>query len=80
MIMPTEKLQVREIHGESDVQKLRHALGEVWGIGEVSVNAARGEVTFSYDERAGSLEDFRQAIRSSGFHIQTADRLPYSDS
>lgn len=68
--MPTERLEVQGIRGESDVQKIHHALGEVWGIREIRVDSARGEVTFTYDDRAGSLEDFRQAVRSSGFEVR----------
>lgn len=68
--MPTEQLRIRGIRDQQDVQRVRHALGEVWGILDVKVDAARSEVAFTYDERAGSPEDFRQALRSSGFSIE----------
>lgn len=68
--MPTERLRIDGIRDQQDIQRVRHALGEVWGILEVQVDASRSEVTFTYDERAGSPEDFRQALRSSGFGIE----------
>lgn len=65
--MPTEKVRVEGMRDEADMEKVRHALHEVWGVREVRV--ATGEVMFSYDERAGALGDFLNAIRSSGFEI-----------
>lgn len=67
--MPTERLGVAGIRDDNDAQRVRHALSEVWGIQQVVIDPSRGEVMFSYDERAGSREDFLQAIRSSGFEI-----------
>jgi copper chaperone CopZ len=71
--MPVHKFMVEGIRNEQDVYKVRHALGETFGIQEITVDAMRGEVLISYDNTAGSLEDFREAIRSSGFAIPNED-------
>lgn len=68
--MPTERFAIRGLSEERDAQRVRHALGEVWGIREVTVDASRGEVMFTWDERAASPQDFRQALESSGFKIE----------
>jgi copper chaperone CopZ len=68
--MPTERLR---LEGELDCAKviaLRKTLGQVWGIQRVDVDPVRSEVSFSWDERASSLGDFRQAIESQGFRIR----------
>ncbi|MDB4895484.1 MAG: hypothetical protein JWN15_1746 [Firmicutes bacterium] len=71
--MPVHKFMVQGIRNEQDVHKIRHALGETFGIQEITVDAMRGEVLISYDNTAGSREDFREAIRSSGFAIPNED-------
>lgn len=68
--MPTKRVEIEGGIQDSDVGRLRHALGEVWGIEQVDIDAAAGQVTFTYDERAGSLQDFMQAIESSGFAVR----------
>jgi copper chaperone len=68
--MPSDRVWVQGIQATADVNKIRTALGDVWGIQSVQVEPNRGEVTYSFDERAGSLEDFRAAIVNAGYPIQ----------
>jgi copper chaperone CopZ len=72
--MPSDRVGVQGLQTDAEINKLRTALGDVWGIQSVQVNPARGEVTYAFDERAGSLEDFRAAIVNAGFAIVGGDQ------
>ncbi|AOH53301.1 hypothetical protein ABE28_002975 [Peribacillus muralis] len=58
------------MRNENDVNKVLHALNEVWGVSEVEVSLANKLVTFSYDEKAASQVDFLQAVKDTGFYIK----------
>ncbi|PJN91854.1 heavy-metal-associated domain-containing protein, partial [Bacillus sp. mrc49] len=45
-------LKVEDMRDENDVNKVLHALNEVWGVRDVEVSLANKLVTFSYDEKA----------------------------
>lgn len=68
--MQTERLALEGTLDSAKVVTLRQALRAVWGIQSVDVDPVASAVTFSYDERAGSLVDFRQAIEAKGFTIK----------
>lgn len=68
--MPTERLALEGTLDAAKVVTLRQTLRAVWGIQSIDVDPVAGAVTFSYDDRAGSLADFRQAIESKGFSIK----------
>ncbi|MFJ7754394.1 heavy-metal-associated domain-containing protein [Peribacillus muralis] len=63
-------LKVEGMRNENDVNKVLHALNEVWGVSEVEVSLANKLVTFSYDEKAASQVDFLQAVKDTGFYIK----------
>lgn len=69
--MITRKILVQGMVGQSDADKVNHAIHEVWGIRRAEVSLDQGEVTFSYDENAASLQDFQQAVIDCGFQIYT---------
>ncbi|MFC7064063.1 heavy-metal-associated domain-containing protein [Halobacillus seohaensis] len=60
-------IQINGMTSSSDVEKVNEALYDVWGIREADISSKFNKVTFSYNEEAGSLVDFMQAIRDSGF-------------
>jgi copper chaperone CopZ len=62
-------IKVEGMMNQRDVDKVLHALNEVWGIREAQVSLATNMATFSYDEKAASHEDFLQAVKDTGFHI-----------
>ncbi|GAA0326065.1 hypothetical protein GCM10008967_15800 [Bacillus carboniphilus] len=64
--MITHKLSVPNLKKE-DEGKISEALHDVWGVRNVKINVQTGEVMISYDENAGSLEDFQQAIVDVGY-------------
>ncbi|ASS75256.1 hypothetical protein CIG75_09845 [Tumebacillus algifaecis] len=65
--MAIHKLFVKGMSHPGDCEKIGHALRQVFGIQEVTINYHDAEVTVSYDERAASLHDFQQAIDDCGF-------------
>ncbi|HEU4963599.1 MAG TPA: heavy-metal-associated domain-containing protein [Bacilli bacterium] len=72
--MEHKTFHVAGLKDEATAEHLTQALQEVWGIRRVDeVSLARGEVTFSYDERAASLGDFEQALHVSGFDVTGGD-------
>ncbi|MCP8617272.1 heavy-metal-associated domain-containing protein [Salirhabdus salicampi] len=64
--MITHKFSVPNLKKE-DEQKLGEALLDVWGVRNVKVNTQTNEVIISYDEDAGALHDFQQAIIDVGY-------------
>ncbi|MCY8233047.1 heavy-metal-associated domain-containing protein [Priestia endophytica] len=59
-------LKIEGMRDENDVNKVLHALNEVWGVSRVEVSLANRMVTFSYDEKAASQDDFLQAVKDTG--------------
>ncbi|WP_082234569.1 cation transporter [Halobacillus massiliensis] len=51
----------------SDAEKVKGAVNEVWGIRKAGVSDDLNKLTISYNEEAGSLVDFTQAIRACGY-------------
>ncbi|WP_285768801.1 heavy metal-associated domain-containing protein [Peribacillus sp. SI8-4] len=68
--MENGSIKVEGIRDESDMNKIHHALNEVWGVRGVEVSLANKMVTFSYDEKAASKVDFLQAVKDTGFAIK----------
>lgn len=52
---------------KEDEKKISDALHDVWGVRNVKINVQTKEAIISYDEDAGSLEDFQQAIIDVGY-------------
>ncbi|WP_155645546.1 heavy-metal-associated domain-containing protein [Peribacillus simplex] len=63
-------LKVEDMRDENDVNKVLHALNEVWGVRDVEVSLANKLATFSYDEKAASPIDFLQAVKDTGFDMK----------
>lgn len=62
-------LKIEDMRDANDVNKVLHALNEVWGVSRVEVSLANKMVTFSYDEKAASHDDFLQALKDTGLNI-----------
>lgn len=62
MIIPNLKVE-----DETEIVK---ALHDVWGIRHVTVNPTMNEVIFSFNEAAGSMEDFQQAVIDLGYEVE----------
>lgn len=69
----TGYIKVEGMTNEQDADKLLHVLNEVWGVRKAKVSLANQMVTFSYNEKAASHEDFLQAIKNIGFSIHEND-------
>ncbi|WP_084778745.1 heavy-metal-associated domain-containing protein [Sediminibacillus massiliensis] len=64
--MITHKLSIPDLQKE-DEQKISDALHDVWGVRNVKINVQTKEAIISYDENAGALHDFQQAIMDVGY-------------
>ncbi|MDC3414722.1 cation transporter [Aquibacillus sp. 3ASR75-11] len=58
---------------KQDEQKISEALLDVWGVRNVKMNAQTKEAIISYDEKAGSLQDFQQAIIDMGYEAEVVE-------
>ncbi|MRG85249.1 heavy-metal-associated domain-containing protein [Salinibacillus xinjiangensis] len=70
--MITHKLSIPQLKKE-DEKQLSEALHDVWGIRNVKINTQTNEAIISYDEDAGSLEDFTQAVMDLGFEVNASE-------
>jgi copper chaperone len=71
--MKTYTFSVNGMNDQADTEKVNQALHDVWGIRKAEVNLNTGEATFSFDEKAASLVDFKKAILDSGFEFEPSD-------
>ena len=71
--METRIISITNMADESDAEKVKNVLKDVWGIRKVDVNIAHGEAVLSYDEKAASFIDFEQAVADCGYHISNAE-------
>lgn len=62
-------VHIEGMKNEQDVNKVLHAIKEVWGLRDVDISLSDHMATFSYDENAASYIDFVQAIKDTGFNI-----------
>jgi len=62
-------LQISNLDSQEDAKKITQAVLDVWGITEAKASPAQKNISFSYDERMASEQDFEQAIIESGFNI-----------
>ena len=68
MKMITHKLSIPDLKKE-DERKLSDALHDVWGVRNIKINTQTNEAIISYDEDAGSLMDFEQAVKDLGYEV-----------
>ena len=66
--MITHKLSIPDLKKE-DERKLSDALHDVWGVRNIKINTQTNEAIISYDEDAGSLMDFEQAVKDLGYEV-----------
>lgn len=60
--------KVDGLKDEQSSKQVGHALQEVWGIVSVDdFHLPRNEVTFTYDDKAADLRDFRESLKEHGF-------------
>ncbi|MGG1599765.1 heavy-metal-associated domain-containing protein [Paenibacillus naphthalenovorans] len=71
--MITKTVVVQGMDDQEDVNKVRRALHEVWGVDSVEVSLSKKKATFTYDETAASFRDFEQAVHELGYEIKTED-------
>ncbi|GGG04032.1 heavy-metal-associated domain-containing protein [Paenibacillus abyssi] len=74
--MITKTIVVQGMDDQEDVNKVRRALHEVWGVNKVEISLNRREATFTYDETAASFQDFQQAVLDQGFVIDETGGNP----
>jgi len=67
--MITHKFSIPGLKKE-DEKKISDALHDVWGVRNVKINTQTNEAIFSYNEEAGSLNDFKQAIMDLGYEVK----------
>ncbi|PAE27435.1 heavy-metal-associated domain-containing protein [Oceanobacillus profundus] len=68
MKMITHKLSIPGLKKE-DEGKVSDALHDVWGVRNIKINTQTNEAIISYDEDAGSLMDFEQAVKDLGYEV-----------
>ncbi|MCM3397952.1 heavy-metal-associated domain-containing protein [Oceanobacillus profundus] len=66
--MITHKLSIPDLKKE-DERKVSDALHDVWGVRNIKINTQTNEAIISYDEDAGSLIDFEQAVKDLGYEV-----------
>ncbi|WP_085524566.1 heavy-metal-associated domain-containing protein [Tuberibacillus sp. Marseille-P3662] len=67
--MKTFNLSIKGMQDSSDAEKVDAVLHDVWGIRKAEVNLETGQAGISYDENAGAVEDFKQAVHELGFEV-----------
>lgn len=68
--MKNETIHIQGLTNQTDVQRVQSIIRDVWGVRQVHVNQARGEVQILFDEKAAALRDFEQAIIDGGFQLE----------
>lgn len=67
--MKERTLQISNLNSQEDVEKITQAVQDVWGITDAKASPVQKTVSFTFDERMASEQDFEQAIMESGFYI-----------
>ncbi|WP_338447701.1 cation transporter [Niallia oryzisoli] len=67
--MKKRTLQISNFECQEDAEKITQAVLDVWGIADAKANATQKTISFTFDERMASEQDFEQAITESGFQI-----------
>lgn len=62
------EIKVNGMHCNHCIEKIKRFVGEVNGVGEVSVDLERGVVDVEYESPA-TLEAIKEAILDSGFEV-----------
>lgn len=72
--MITRTLSIPNLN-KTDKEQISEALSDVWGVRKIELNPEKREAIVSFDEKAGSLIDFEQAVRDCGFEVSVIDEL-----
>jgi copper chaperone len=67
--MKTITISIQGMQEPNDMQLVKEALYDVWGVDQVEISFQRAEARLSYDEKAASDIDFEQAIVDQGFQV-----------
>ena len=65
--MKTSVIEVHAMLSVLSVDEVEKRIGEVPGVGSVTVNYAAGSATVRYDETRLEIADIRSAVRQSGY-------------
>jgi copper chaperone CopZ len=68
-----KKMKIPDMNTQKDVDKISEVLQDVWGIRQVEISLPTKEVVLTYDEKAASCIDFREALDQSGFEARDLD-------
>lgn len=69
--MKTSVIEVHAMLSVLSVDEVEKRIGEVPGVGSVTVNYAAGSATVRYDETRLEIADIRSAVRQSGYESGT---------
>lgn len=58
---------------EDEVSRILH---DVWGVRNIKINAEKKTAAISFDEKAATMDDFKQALNDSGFEFQMLEQQP----
>ena len=70
--MKTSVIEVHDMLSVLSVDEVEKRIGEVPGVGSVTVNYAAGSATVRYDETRLEIADIRSAVRQRGYESAVA--------
>ncbi|MGB8956209.1 MAG: heavy-metal-associated domain-containing protein [Tumebacillaceae bacterium] len=74
--MEKRTVKLPRLQNAQDANKVQEVLKQVWGIRSVDeVSLARGEVTFTFDEKAAAVGDFYEALEECGFEVDGGEQF-----
>ncbi|RKD25072.1 hypothetical protein BEP19_04420 [Ammoniphilus oxalaticus] len=67
--MKIKKLSIQGMHEQKDVELIKGALLDVWGVRQVEINLPQAEAKVSYNDAAASAIDIEQAVIDQGYAL-----------
>lgn len=71
--MATGKFRIQGMKGEQDATQVDQTVRGVWGVQEVAMQPNKAEVTFTFDDKAVSYADIKQALVDRGYGVLPLD-------
>ncbi|MCM3473496.1 MULTISPECIES: heavy-metal-associated domain-containing protein [Brevibacillus] len=68
--MQNKTIHIQGMTDQDAAKRVQSIIRDVWGVRQVHVDTARGEVQVLFDEKAASIRDFEQAIIDGGFQVE----------
>lgn len=62
-------LHISNLESREDAEKITQAVFDVWGIADAKASPTQKTVSFTFNERMASEQDFEKKITESGFNI-----------